>query len=273
MSFVATVQRLVGNVGPWFLHSRNIARFLEAFAVVYDTAITSMQQGLALAHPLRCDPSAFPTLSVDRGIRLYPNEPEASKRVRLAAWLTFHRTRATHLGEMMHSQPYFLPDRPVMRIVHQDGAGASATWWSIAADGSLSEHKQVPSNWNYDGQTAKFSRFWVILYVPASVFSLTRWDDGSLWDGGAVYDGMLSAISIDIVDMILESKGAHSRLQGYILATDPASFDPTATAVTDPSGWTSLPVGNWGTPVSPPPVSVRTRLPSAVWIYERAMTE
>jgi hypothetical protein len=160
-----------------------------------------------------------------------------------------------------------------MRIVHQDGAGASATWWSIAVDGSLSEYKAVPSNWNYDGQTAKFSRFWVILYVPVAIFNVAHYDDGGLYDGGEVYDGMITQIAQDITDMILESKGAHSRIQGYILASDPASFDPTATAVTSPDGWTSLPVGNWGTAMSGPPDSVYTRLPTAFWIYERAMPE
>ena len=273
MSFVGTIQRVVARVGPWFLHSRNIARFMQAFAVNYDNAITALQQGLALAHPLRCDPSAFPVLSLDRTIRLYPSEPEASKRIRLATWLQIHRRRATHLGELLHSQPYFLPEHPVMRIVHQDGFGASATWWSIAADGSLSEYKAEPSNWDYDGQPMKYSRFWVILYVPASIFSLAHYDDGTLYDGGAVYDGMITQIARDISAMILESKAAHSQLQAYILATDPASFDPTATAVTNPDGSTTLPIGNWGSSMSGPPVSVYTRLRTAVWIYERAMGE
>lgn len=269
--FVGTIQRLVARVGPWFLHSRNIGRFLQAFAVVYDQAITSLQQGLALSHPYRCDPSAFPVLSQDRTIRLYPSEPEASKRMRLANWLQIHRQRATHYGELLHSQPYFLPERPIMRIVHQDGAGASATWWSIDATGQLWKHKAVPSNWDYDGQTEKWSRFWVILYVPASL--LVSYDDGSTYDGGAVYDGITTQIASDIAEMILESKAAHSRLQAYIIATDPASFEPTSTPVVDPAGWSTLPVGNWGTPASPPPDSVFTRLPTAVWIYERGMEE
>jgi len=272
MSFVGTIQRLTARVGPWFLHSRNIGRFMQAFAIVYDNAITALQQGLALAHPLRCDPSAFPVLSVDRTMRLYPSEPEASKRTRLANWLQFHRQRATHLGELLHSQPYFLPDHPVMRIVHQDGAGLSATWWSIAADGSLSEYKAEPSNWDYDGQTYKWSRFWVILYAPPSI-TFAHYDEGRYYDDGFVYDGMITQIARDISAMILEAKGAHSQLQAYILATDPASFDPTSTAVTSPDGWTTLPVGNWGSSMSGPPVSVHTRLPTAVWIYERSMGE
>lgn len=271
--FVGTVQRVVARVGPWFLHSRNIGRFLQAFAVVYDNSITALQQGLALAHPLRSDTSAFPVQSLDRSIRLYPSEPESSKRTRLANWLQFHRQRATHLGELIHSQPYFGVEHPVMRIVHQDGAGASATWWSIAADGTLSEHKAVPSNWDYDGQPEKWSRFWVILFAPASIITFARYDDGRFWDDGFPYDGVLTQVARDIAAMIQEAKAGHSQLQGYILATDPASFDPTATSVLMPDGWTTLPVGNWGSPTSGPPDSVHTRPPTAVWIYERSMAE
>jgi hypothetical protein len=94
-----------------------------------------------------------------------------------------------------------------------------------------------------------------------------------VYDGGAVYDGVMAQIASDITAMILESKAAHSRLQAYILASDPASFDPTSTPVVDPAGWSTLPVGNWGTATSGPPDSVFTRLPTAVWIYERAMEE
>jgi hypothetical protein len=80
-------------------------------------------------------------------------------------------------------------------------------------------------------------------------------------------------VARDISAMIQEAKAGHSQLQGYILATDPASFDPTATSVLMPDGWTTLPVGNWGSPTSGPPDSVHTRPPTAVWIYERSMAE
>lgn len=268
MSLIGTIQALVSRIGPYFLHGRNIGRFLESIAVTYDSGIESLQQGMLLSNPLKCDPSALPVLSIDRGIRLFASEPIASKRIRLAKWLKLHRQRGTHQGELRHSQPYFLPDTPIMRIVHQDGAGASATWHTLAADGTYAVHRATPSNWNYDGLTTQWSRFWVILYVPASILNLSHWDDGSTWDGGDVYDGMLTQVAKDLVAMVLEWQGAHERLQAYILATDPASFDPTATAVTDPTGWTSLPVGNWGhRPTSG--ASHRTRPPSAMWIYER----
>lgn len=267
MGFGGTIQAIAGRLGPWFINNKNLSTFKQALGLTYDAAIYELSQGLRLSQPLRCDESALPVLSRDRSIRIYPTEPVDSQRIRLAQWLPLHRTRGTHIGELKHSQPYFLPDTPVMRIVHQDGAGASATWHTIGADGSYSLHRATPSNWNYDGQTSKWSRWWVITYIPAALLNLAHYDDGSAYDSGLIYyDGVRTQVARDLVAMMLEWQSAHSRMQAYILATDPASFDPTSTSTTSPDGWTSLPVGNWGSPISSG--GVRTRPPSALWIYE-----
>lgn len=270
-SLVGTIQGILSRIGPYFLHSRNIGRFLEAVGITYDSGIESLKRGLYLAQPFKADPSGLPVMSVDRTIRLYPNETDASKRLRLSQWLQLHRARGTHIGELRHAQPYFLPDTPIMRIVHQDGAGASATWYTIAADGSISISRKTPSNWDYDGQTSHWSRFWVIIYAPASVVTSVKYDDGGVYDHGPpeVYDGgVVTAVARDIMNMFLEWHSAHSRVGAIILATDPSSFNPSATATTDPTGWTSLPVGNWGSSMSGPPSAHKTRLPTAFWIYE-----
>lgn len=266
--FVGAVQALLARVGPYFLHNKNVGTFLESLGHLYDDGLESLEQGLDLSNPLVCDSSAFPILSVDRGIRLYPAETSESKRLRLSQWWQLHRGRGTHVGELKHAQPYFLPDIPIIRIVHQDGAAGRATWWTIDGAGAVSIVKKTPSNWNYDAQPTKWSRWWAIIYIPASLIDLWHWDDGNLWDTDGLWDGVTAAVAQDIVNLFLEWHSAHSRLAAVILATDPASFDPTAAAVTDPTGWTSLPVGNWGSPISPPPVSVHTRPPTAVWLYE-----
>lgn len=268
MSFIGAIQQAIADIGPWFIKNKNIGTFIQAASSVLDSAAISLDEGLRLSQPLRGDVSALEVLAKDRGIRLYGAEPIASQRVRLASWLPLHRQRGTHQGEMRHSQPYFLPDIPMFRIVHQAGNGISADWHTLDGTGTYTWHRSIPSNWNYDGQTAKWSRFWCILYAPSSVLHASHWDDGGHWDGGGVYDGVFTATVADMVAMIKEWKAPHSRLAGYIIATDPASFNPAATAVTDPTGWTSLPVGNWGAPITGPPASHFTRLPSALWVYE-----
>lgn len=266
---IGAVQKFLGQVGPWFLHNKNLGSFLDATAITLDETLQTLDIGLRLSQPLRCDASALPVLGYDRTIPFYPNETEESKRFRLSQWLQLHRQRGTHIGELRHSQPYFLPDAPMMRIVHQSGGALPvATWHTLSAAGEYSIYRPAASNWNWDGQTSKWSRFWVIAYAPARLCSLIRYGDGSHYGDGIPYAGASShQVAQDLVDMIRGWKGAHSALWGYCIATDPASFDPTASATTSPDGWTSLPVGNWGQPVTSG--GARTRIPSALWIYDR----
>lgn len=267
MTTVGQIQQLVESIGPWFLRNKHIGAFLESMAITYDSAIESLDLGLRLGQPLRCDASALPVLGYDRGIPFYPSESETSKRYRCAHWKQLHRTRGTHIGELQTAQPYFGTTPPLMRIVHQDGAGASATWHTLAADGSYSKHVATPSNWNWDGTASKWSRFWVICYAPAWALSQIHYGDGTRYGTGAVYAGASSSqVATDLVNMIRNWKGAHSRLYGYIIATDGSSFDPTATSAALPGGGTTLPIGNWGSPLSL--TGGHTRPSSAIWIYD-----
>lgn len=270
MSYVGAIQKLIGTIGPYYIHGKQIGGFLEACGFVCDSQVQTLVMGLRLGHPLTCDVSALPIIAPDRQIRIYPSESEASKRFRLSRWKQLHREQASHIGEMRHTQPYFMPYSPMMRIVHQDGLGASATWHTLTASGEYQIHRATPSNWNWDNRPSRWSRFWVIIYAPQSFIETPRYGDGTRYSDGTRYaSAATQQMSRDLVDMILEWKAAHSRLAGYIVATDPASFDPTSTAQTSASGWTSLPVGNWGQPISPQ--GVRTRLPSAYWLHDTGM--
>ncbi len=274
MSFIGIIQQAIANLGPSFLQQKNVGTFLEAVGLTLDGAVEQLAQGMRLSQPLRCDSSALPVLSYDRGIRTYATEPEASKRYRLSQFWQLRRQFGTHQGEMRNLQPFFLPYAPIIRIVHQAGDGVSATWHTLAADGSYSVHRQEPSNWDWDGNVGEWSRFWVIIYVDAvGLPAQPTWDGGQLWDGGSIWDGLYTRAQIlDMVGAIVDAKSAHSHLAGLIFATDPASFDPTRVPVTNPDGSTTLPAGNWyeiidhftGQP---------TRLQSAVFAYLDTDTE
>jgi hypothetical protein len=271
-AFVGTFQQFIATVAPWFLRNKNVGRFLEAFALTLDSAGDSLAQGLHLSQPLRCDSSALPILAGDRTLDIYPTEPDSSKRYRLSQWWQLHRQFGTHQGELRNAQPLFLPDPlPIMRIVHQDGTGRRATWHTLAGDGTYSIYKKSsPSNWNWDGQTSEWSRYWVIIYTNGLTETAPDvYDAGNTWDDGTLWDGDPSADQIaDLVAALgADSKSAHSKLWGVILTSDPASFSPTATATTDAEGWTSLPVGNWGYVIDNT-TGQPTRPPYASFIYD-----
>lgn len=271
MSFIGILQSFVGTVAPWFVRNKNVGTLLESAAFVQDAATESLVQGLKLSQPLNCDSSALPYLSRDRGITLYPTEPIASQRVRLSQWWQLHRQGGTHQGGLRNLAPYFLPVQPLMRIVHQDGNGARATWHTLGTDGAYTIHKAEPSNWNWDGVPLRWSRWWAIIYRdpmmawldPAQYDDGTTYDDGTLWDGGPS-----TAQGADIIAALKERQGPHSMLWGVAVTRDASSFDPTATAVVDGDGWSSLPTGNWGSVVDHT-TGLPTRPPYASWIYDK----
>jgi hypothetical protein len=268
MSYAGTIQRLIAEVGPYFLHNKNIGTFLQSVAMVWDEQIQSLEMGLALGQPLQCHADALPTLSYDRGLRFYPGESEQSKRQRLSIWLQLHHQRATHAGEMRHEQPYFLPDTPVMRIVHQNGDGTVATWHTLDADGVYTVQHINPSNWNYDGATAKWWRFWVIVYPPSRFLTEPHYGDGCHYGDGTLYSGGATHdIAADLVNMILEWQSKHANLWGYIFATDPDSFLPDATPeLIGATHQSTLPMVNWSAPIDAD--GYRVRNPTAFWLYD-----
>lgn len=265
-SYIGRIQKAIAEVSPWFLQGKNRGTFLESVGLLFDNSIESFSQGLQLSQPLRCDPSSLPYMSGDRGIRVYPTEPIASQRYRLSQWYQLRRQFGTHVGEMRNLQPFFLPSTPIIRTVHQAGDGSTSTWHTLDAAGTYTVHRAA--NWNFDGVAAKWSRFWVIVYVDQLGLTQPNWDGGELWDGGQVWDGWYDTTAIDdMVAAINDAKSAHSVLWGVILAPDPATFDPTASVVVDPDGWSNLPAGNWGY-ITDPVTGQYTRQIGASWVYD-----
>lgn len=288
MSFGAALR----SFAPWYMSSGRMGTLLNSVGGMLDGLAERSLLGRLAALPyaagaktaggllLQCEEDALPTHARDREIPIFPSEPVASKRLALSRWRQLHARRGTHRGEMERVQPYFLGadglgSLPRIRIVHQDGDGDGATWHTLSGSadvggaGIYSIHRQEPSNWEFDGQTSLWSRWWAIVYTTGIgvLTGETLWDDGHVWGGGQVWGGVQLAVISDLIGLWLSWHSAHSQLAGIILANDPDSFDPTATAVTLPDGSTSLPIGNWGSLVDPV-TGDPTRLQSATWIYD-----
>lgn len=148
---------------------------------------------------------------------------------------------------MISLQPYFLPGAlPRIYIVHQAGDGSVATWHQLDSDGSYTVTKATPSNWAYDISTFGWSRFWVIIEATAEMGTAALYDDGTVYDDGVtVYDGYLtSGQAADIVQIILDSKAAHSALWG-VMVVPPGSLVPSGVTSVLPDGSESYPNGSW----------------------------
>jgi hypothetical protein len=291
VSYLGKFQDRILRVAPWYLRQKNIGTLLEAIGLTLDGNVDGLLVGMRRGYPLRCTPDAFADLSKDRKIRLYPNESDQSKRFRLAHWRQIRRTRGCHYGEMINIQPFFLgpggatvqPNGdqylPTIRIVHQSGdpgGGPIATWHQLDPFGGYTWTRPGASNWNWDGQTAKWSRWGAIIFLPSNFTGADVYDGGDVYDAGATYDGVSSALVSDLVQGLIEAKAAHSRLSWVIATTlQPGSsipgfpgrhpFDPNDVAITLPDGSTTLPVGNWGNLVNN--LNQPTRPPWASFLY------
>lgn len=270
-------QDLADRFAPWWLRGRVGGALLQSIGATLDGVMQTLVLGLRAGNPLTCEPDALASIGRDRGLRRYPTEPEESYRARLAQWRQLHKLRGSHLGEMLQLQPYFLPaGRPMIRTVHQDGGGASATWHTLNPDGTYEVHRATPSNWDWDGSplgvptpaiTAQWSRFWVIVYVDGlGLPEAEKYDEGAKYDEGSIWDGLITSDQIaDIVQIINDWKAAHSTLWGVILATDPASFDPAGSGAGYPNGlWGYYIDHATGDPV---------RLASAVYSYDMGQAQ
>jgi hypothetical protein len=270
--FAGKFQKFLSEKVPWFLQDPNGGAFLEALGLTLDNGVQTLVTGLRQFNPLLAFVDNLPYIGNNRSIRRYPTEPVQSYRVRLQRWRQIRHFVGTHYGQMISLQPYFLPGAlPRIRIVHQMGDGSRCTWHTLNPDGTYEVYRAIPSNWDWDTFAEQWSRFWVIIDVSGmSTAGAAQWDDGiaDYDDGVTVWDGYLTgAKRDDIVAIINDSKAAHSTLWGVILATDPDSFDPTSTAVTDVNGATSLPIGNWGSAIDPV-TGLPSRLATAAFAYD-----
>jgi hypothetical protein len=264
------IQRFIGGIGPAWIHGPNIGPFLEAVGRTLDDAVQACYEGIRASNPLTCNPDAFPRIASDRLIRLYPTEPEASKRYRLSIWHQLRASFGTHRGQLLNLQPFFgTVNNPIIRIVHQEADGAIATWWTINAAGVVSVSARTPSNWNWDQNFFRWSRYWVIIYVDSLVAPVgAEWDDGCEWDDGTIWDGYLSEAQLtDIRGIINEASAPHSVLAGIILARDPASFDPTGAVTAIGDGTFTHPSGDWDRVVRTA-TGLPVRLATASYAYE-----
>lgn len=229
---------------------------------------------LADGRLIECEEFVLPIHARQRGLPVYPTMPTLGTRVQLSQWWQRHARRGVHLGEMQYAQTYFIglsPALPQITIVHQDGAGASATWHRLSPAGAYSIHRQTPSNFDYDGQTSKWARWWAFIEMAGTGFTgPNKYDDGHTYDDGAVYDAgdFAYARQVDLAQMFQDWHSAGSYLAGVILVWS-GTLDPTATPTQDPTGWWNLPNGanTWAALVDPT-TGLGTRPPNMQWIFD-----
>lgn len=180
---------------------------------------------------------ALAAMGRDRGIVRGISETSASYAVRLTQWLVDARTRGTAYT-MMKQLAAYVGAGSSFRIVDNRG-----NWYSRDADGAETAVLNQ-GNWDWDGDTDRWARFWVIVY-PGSVWTEEpyTWGDADdpAWGADMASSGTHGSTALlehgdTMRAIIADWKPGGTRCAGIIIAFDPASFDPA----------TPEPDGTWG---------------------------
>lgn len=224
----------VQALSPPFLANTWGYRFTySAIGVVLDALAEYLRLGVLQRFPGKCQSEALPFIGADRKILRGFRESDGAYIPRLRhahqTW-RFAGNAQTLLTELA---AYFSPTPPVIRYVVNgvDENGTQfADWWTLI-DGTLSHHRQNPSNWNWDGQTGQI-RFWIIIYRNEG-FTPWFWGDGHFWGGGQSWgfeEEFTENFAYDAHNLIAQWKAAGShcwQLGGIIVTGDMTLFDPT----------------------------------------------
>ncbi len=204
---------------------------------------------------------ALNALGRDRGVVRGIGEDDTTYAARLTQWLVDSRTRGTAFTMMKQLAAYC--DYAGLEGCSFRTVDNRGNWFSRAADGTETSSLDT-GNWDWDGDTDKWARFWVVIYPG------TRWDEeqytwgdpsDSVWGTDPTTDTLGTTATQEHVatmrSIVADWKPAGTRCENIIVALDDSSFDPTAPE----------PDGTWGKRYEyDAGVAVPTRLSTARYV-------
>jgi hypothetical protein len=214
---------------PW-LRRVWLHRLLFAIAVHFDALIEWCVLAMYARYPRQAPPDALVVLGRERGIRRGLAEPDDAYAARLVQWLPDRKIKGSPFALMSQIVGYVYKHRVRVRVVNEAGA-----WFTRNAtrevEGRHEWHHAAPSNWDWDGEGgAQFSRYWVILMLPDTIWpSDGTWGDSGKWGDTGVwgYGDMTREQAITLRDLIRDWNPPHAMCAGVIATWDPDDFDPT----------------------------------------------
>lgn len=229
-------------LGPTWLTSEGDSLLVGySLDLMRDAFVERLRLGLMARFPQQdkagtpAPSDAIAAMGRDRRVVRGLNESDASYITRLLAWLDDRKTSGNAFTLMQRLSEY-LGAGCVFRTVDNSG-----NWYTRAVDGTRTLLINQ-ANWDWDHNSAKWSRFWVVIYPPSSLWvpentwGTGTWGDGGTWGTTATVDEVTTVRSL-----IADWKPAGTRCVNIIVAFDPASFDPTSAVDS-----TGMPDGLWG---------------------------
>lgn len=181
---------------------------------------------------------ALALIGRDRRVVRGINESPESYSTRLLSWLDDRKTQGNPFT-LMDRLAAYTGSGCVFRTVDVNG-----NWFTRAVDGTRS-FVLAQGNWDWDGDplaAQHWSRFWVIIYPPSSLWVKEQAFASGEKFGAAQHTLGTTATSDQVATMrsiVSDWKPGGTRCVNIIVAFDPASLNPSMGS-TDP-----LPHGKW----------------------------
>lgn len=211
-------------------------RYLYSMALAADATVEFALQGMLARLPGEGTNTALPRIGRDRRIVRGAAESAAAFIERLKLWRTSWRGAGNPYTLMHQIRGFVAPHKPLLRIVNANG-----TWYTLNPDDTIERLKTHPaSNWDWDGNAAAWSRFWVIIYPPAGLWVRDGvWGDTELW-GQAGQGTWGSSATVEEIaglrNLIAEWKSAGAVCVKIVVSFDAGAFAPTDTSPPLPDG-------------------------------------
>jgi hypothetical protein len=199
-------------------------RILYAIGLHLDILREMLLKGVTARFP-GVHRDATPLLCRDLKALRGPEETEAQIAERLRTRRITAPTKGNAISVLLDLQAYLTPYNPRIRAVNNNGA-----YSEIASDGTLSFGM---IEWNWDGNTSLFSRFWVLIWVPPALWQNdgTFGDSGLVGDGGVLGSTALPEVVAGVRHIVKEQASLNARHMHTILI-----FDDTAWQAQQPNG-------------------------------------
>jgi hypothetical protein len=179
---MATFRESLKRIAPSWLNGDVGAKLLHSLGIVLDALGTWMDYAVKARFPghAGATPTALSYIGNDRLLERYPNESDSAYATRLRAWLDTWRTAGNARSIIDQVVGYLGGGAGVfVRIAHNTGR----TWyvWNGTAGTFTQSSVGAPGNWNWDGQSSRWWRFFLIITVPDEKWTLPA--TATTWGG------------------------------------------------------------------------------------------
>ncbi len=219
-------------------------RLIYAIALHFDAMIDWAVMALKARYPEWCAtdlPDALPILGRERGIRRGFSETAQAYAQRLVLWLVSRRIKGSPYALMDQLAGYLTGHAVRIHVCNNAG-----TWYTRDVDGLRSWRRATPTNWNWDNEPAngRWSRYWVIIHVPDTLWA----PKGKMGSTGAKVGARGKAVGLScdaeqgrtLRAIVREWNPPHARCEWIILSFDPVNFEPNLAPL-----YSGMPDGTW----------------------------